>query len=315
AGDVKGRTTVELGVIDPPRRAAVLRQLGESGTAGDIALTVRRTDDSLRDVVLSLVRIELGGESCTLGIFRDVTEGKRADEQLRVSRAALRSLATRQQNVREDERARIAREIHDSLGQALTALKLDLAAAREVARRSDPALAERLAETARTADDLVKGVRRIATELRPPILDELGLPAAIEWLARDFSRRTGIACRAAVQAGEGPLRADLATALFRILQESLTNVSRHAGAAAVDVELTVSSDVVTLEIRDDGCGITMTAATGPRSLGILGMRERAAALGGVLEVVPHPGGGTKVAAWFPPGRRARSRGKGGGGSR
>ncbi|MGH7607083.1 MAG: PAS domain S-box protein, partial [Gemmatimonadales bacterium] len=127
AGDVKGRTTVELGVIDALRRAAVLRQLGESGMAGDIALTVRQTDNALRDVVLSLVRIELGGESCTLGIYRDVTEGKRADEQLRASRAALRSLATRQQNVREDERARIAREIHDSLGQALTALKLDLA--------------------------------------------------------------------------------------------------------------------------------------------------------------------------------------------
>jgi hypothetical protein len=254
--------------------------------------------------------MELGGEASTLGIYRDVTEGKRADEQLRASRAALRGLATRQQDVREDERARIAREIHDSLGQALTALKLDLAAAREAAQRGAPGLVERLGETAQMVDDLVKGVRRIATELRPPILDELGLPAAVEWLARDFTRRSGLLCSVKVHPTTKPIAADLATALFRILQEALTNISRHSAAHRVDIDLSVKSDVVTLEISDDGRGITEAGASGPGSLGILGMRERAAALGGVVEVGPRPDGvGTRVAAWFPRQRRTPDPGR------
>jgi two-component system sensor histidine kinase UhpB len=302
--EVIGETTIALGVIDCDRRVALTRLLREGGTVGDIELSVRRRSGSTRDVVLSLVRIELGGEACTLGIYRDVTEGKRAEEQLRASRAALRGLATRQQDVREDERARIAREIHDSLGQALTALKLDLAAAREAAQHGSPGLVERLGETAQMVDDLVKGVRRIATELRPPILDELGLPAAVEWLARDFTRRSGLVSSVKVHPTTKPIAADLATALFRILQEALTNISRHAAARRVEIDLSVKSDVVTLEISDDGRGITEAGASGPGSLGILGMRERAAALGGVVEVGPRPDGvGTRVAAWFPRQRR------------
>jgi len=306
--EVISQTTVALGVIDAPRRAALLKLFAETGIVGDIELEIRRCHGQTRTVVLSLAQIELGGQACTLGTYRDVTDAKRAEEQVRASRTALRSLATRQQDVREGERTRIAREIHDSLGQALTALKLQLAAAQEMAATDAPALADRLLETALMVDDLVKGVRRIATELRPPILDELGLAAAVEWLALDFRRRTGVACQATVLPTGGAIADDVATALFRILQEALTNVSRHAGATRVDIELGMKSDCVTIEINDDGRGITEAGATGPASLGILGMRERAAALGGVLEVVPRVSGGTRVAAWFPPpGRRARPR--------
>jgi signal transduction histidine kinase len=234
-----------------------------------------------------------------VGSMMDVTERKRSQEQLHESRAALRMLAARQQDVREEERTRIAREIHDSLGQALTALKLQLAAAQTAAAQEPPALRERLSETSFMVDDLVKTVRRIATELRPPILDQLGLPAAVEWMARDFRRRTGIACEPTVLITQGLVKGELGTALFRIIQEALTNVSRHAGAMQVQVELGLKSGCVTLEVRDDGCGITEAAATGPTSLGILGMRERAAALGGVLEVAPRSGSGTRVTAWFP----------------
>jgi signal transduction histidine kinase len=242
-----------------------------------------------------------------VGSMMDVSERKRSDEQLRASRAALRLLAARHQDVREGERTRIAREIHDSLGQALTALKLQLAAAQESAAHDGLPLAESLSETALMVDDLVKAVRRIATELRPPILDELGLAPAIEWLAQDFSRRTGIACRPIMRRVDVAIGAEVATALFRIVQEALTNVSRHAGATRVDLELGGQSHCVTLEINDDGRGITEAAATGPGSLGILGMRERAAALGGVLEVVPRGAGGTRVAAWFPPPSAAPTR--------
>jgi two-component system sensor histidine kinase UhpB len=147
-------------------------------------------------------------------------------------------------------------------------------------------------------------VRRIATELRPPILDQLGLPAAIEWLAHDFTRRTGIPCATTILPATATISADLATALFRIVQEALTNVVRHAAAKSVQIQLRVKPDLITLEITDDGRGITEAAAHGPGSLGILGMRERAAAQGGVLEVGPLLPRGTRISAWFA---SARSR--------
>jgi len=250
-----------------------------------------------------------GAVQALLGITRDVTETRRAEEQLRASRAALRSLATRQQDIREDERTRIAREIHDSLGQALTALKMQLAAAQDAASRESPALSGRLHETALTVDDLVKSVRRIASDLRPPILDQLGLPAALEWLAQDFTRRTSINCRSAIGPTNGAITGEMATALFRIVQEALTNVVRHADATRVDINLGMKSGCVTLEINDDGGGITEAGTVGPGSLGILGMRERAAVLGGVLEVAPREEGGTRVAAWFPPAPGAAGSGR------
>jgi PAS domain S-box-containing protein len=297
--EILGRTTVELGVIDAAKRAALVERLREEGVVNDIELEVRPRDSEPRAGLLSLVRIELGGQQCTLGTYRDITEAKRAEEQLRASRTALRSLATRQQDIRESERSRIAREIHDSLGQALTALKLQLVAAQDAAATEAPELSTRFAETALMVDDLVKSVRRIATELRPPILDQLGLPAAVEWLAQDFFRRTGIRCHTSILPTDGAITNELATALFRIVQEALTNVLRHAGATRVNIELGAKSGCVMLEINDDGTGIT-EAGMGPGSLGILGMRERAAALGGVLEVAPRSNGGTRVAAWFPP---------------
>ena len=300
--DVRGQPIISI--IVPEHRTAftdlqtrVFR--GESGTLEFeiVGLKGRRKWLATQAVPF---RDAAGNVQALLGITRDITDARRAEEQLRASRAALRSLATRQQDIREDERTRIAREIHDSLGQALTALKLQLSAAQEAASRESPALGTRLHETAVMVDDLVKSVRRIATELRPPILDQLGLPAALEWLAHDFSRRTGIRCEPTIVPANDAISTELATAVFRIVQEGLTNISRHAGASHVQIGLGVESQCVTLEISDDGHGITEAATTGPASLGILGMRERAAALGGVLEVAPRTGGGTRVTAWFPP---------------
>ena len=299
--EIIGQTTVELGIVTPQQRAALVKTLEEEGVINEVELELHPRNASPRSGLLSLVLIEVGGRKCVLGTYRDITQAKRADEQLRASRAALRSLATREQDIREDERTRIAREIHDSLGQALTALKLQLSTAQEAASaNTGGGLRNRLHETAQTVDDLVKSVRRIATDLRPPILDQLGLPAALEWLAQDFSKRTGICCVATISANNEAISNEVGTALFRIVQEALTNVLRHAGAGRVDIELGVRSGCITLEINDDGSGITEARTSGPRSLGILGMRERAAALGGVLEVAPRDDGGTRVAAWFPP---------------
>lgn len=293
-----------LDVVAPEHRAAftALHDRVFQGRSGTLEFEIIGLKGRRRWVATHTVplRDASGTIQAALGITRDITEARRAEEQIRASRAALRSLATRQQDVREDERTRIAREIHDTLGQALTALKLQLSAAQEAAAKDAPALKTRLQETTLTVDDLVKSVRRIASDLRPPILDQLGLPAAVEWQAQDFTRRTGIRCEAAVLPTEGAISDELATSVFRIVQEALTNVLRHAGATRVDIELGTKGGCVALEINDDGTGITEAGTMGPGSLGILGMRERAAALGGVLEVTPRAGGGTRVAAWFPP---------------
>jgi len=300
---VRGQSIAQ--VVAPEHRAAFLdlHRRVFAGEAGTLEFEVIGLKGGRRWLATQAVPLRdregAGVVQALLGITRDVTETRRAEELLRASRTALRSLATRQQDIREDERTRIAREIHDSLGQALTALKLHLAAAQEAVAREAPSLGCRLVETADMVDDLVKMVRRIATELRPPILDQLGLPAALEWLAQDFSHRTGIACRTTILPTSGAISQELATALFRIVQEGLTNISRHAEAAEVEIALELKSQCVTLEISDDGRGITEATTTGPGSLGILGMRERAAALGGVLEVVPRNDGGTRVTAWFP----------------
>src|SRR6266550_1832038 len=300
--DVRGRHIISLVVPEHRTAFADLQSRVFRGESGTLEFEIVGLKGRRKWVATQAVpfRDAAGNVQALLGITRDITDARRAEEQLRASRAALRSLATRQQDIREGERTRIAREIHDSLGQALTALKLQLSAAQEAASREAPALGTRLHETAVMVDDLVKSVRRIATELRPPILDQLGLPAALEWLAHDFSRRTGIRCEPTIMPTDDVISQELGTALFRIVQEGLTNISRHADASQVQIALGVKSHCVTLEISDDGRGITEAATTGPGSLGILGMRERAAALGGVLEVAPRGDGGTRVTAWFPP---------------
>ena len=188
------------------------------------------------------------------------------------------ALSERMEAIREDERTGIARELHDELGQALTALKLDLAwLARRVAR-SARAAADKIVEMTRTADDMLETVRRISAELRPGILDDIGLPAAIEWQGEEFAARTGVACRVRSEVDDLHVDRGVATAMFRIYQEALTNVARHAGATSVEVGLRLERGHVRLEVSDDGVGLP---DIGRRSgLGLLGMRERAHRLGG-----------------------------------
>lgn len=227
----------------------------------------------------------------------DVTEAKRAGERLRASEAELRALAARLQQIREEERARIAREIHDELGQALTALKLDLGWIR--GRLGRPEAASKLVAMSGLVDEMVRTVRRIATELRPGVLDHVGLAAAIEWEAGEFASRTGIPCVLHSALGDCPLERDLATAVFRIFQETLTNVARHADAGQVTVRLGNQDGWLVLEVSDDGRGINDAAIHNPGSLGLLGMRERALAFQGELELSGCAGQGTTVRLRLP----------------
>ncbi len=236
--------------------------------------------------------------------FVDITALQQAEQELKSSRENLRRLAGRLQAVREEERTMVAREIHDVLAQELTSLKMDLAwLNRRLAQPIDEAkqhlLREKVAGMSTTADTAIASVQRIATELRPVVLDSLGLCAAIEWQAKDFEQRSGIACRTNMPDHDLHLDRDSATALFRILQESLTNVARHSGATQVDIELHRDDGWVNLAVRDNGRGIRAAEVNDPYSVGLLGMRERATLLGGQCEIGGHPGAGTAVTARLP----------------
>jgi len=232
-------------------------------------------------------------------------ERRRAVQQLRESHEQLRALSVHLQTVREDERTRIAREVHDELGQALTGLKLDLSRLGHQQLGVPKSHTGKIKSLVARIDAIIQTVRRIATELRPGILDDLGLVAAIEWQANDFQSRTGIECVARTSVPEKPvLSAELNTAFFRIFQETLTNVIRHADASRVEVQLKKETGHVVLEVRDNGRGITDAEICGAESLGVRGMRERAALLGGEVAIRGAPREGTTVTVWIPLGRAA-----------
>ncbi len=235
----------------------------------------------------------------------DRDKHRRAEEQLRESHEQLRALSVYLQSVREEERTRIAREVHDELGQALTSCKLDLSwIAGKLPRGLKPLLAKTKALSAHI-DSTIQMVRRISTELRPGVLDHLGLAAALEWQANEFQTRTGIRCDVHSRVREPLLDRDLDTTLFRIFQETLTNIIRHAGATQVTVDLKESKGRIILDIRDNGRGISEDEISKPESMGLLGMRERAALLGGDFKISRLPGSkGTQVSVTIPL-RRAR----------
>jgi len=199
--------------------------------------------------------------------------------------------------VREEERTYIAREVHDELGQALTGLKIDLAWLKS--RMADRVLVDRVQSVIVRIDGAIDTVRRIATDLRPSVLDDLGLVAAVEWQAQEFERSTGITVQLEVQAEHVELEDICATTAFRILQETLTNVARHANATRVTIALRVSSEALTLEVRDNGRGISKAEMASPQSLGLLGSRERAIACGGKLVIDGVRGKGTTVSLRIP----------------
>jgi signal transduction histidine kinase len=228
-----------------------------------------------------------------------VPERRRAEDQLRDALSVLHQLTARLMSAREDERARVARAMHDELGQAYTALKMDLSWIDQRLPRSATVLHERTAIMRRLIEDTIVRMRRIATELRPSTLDELGLADAIEWQAQEFEAHTGIHCQVRVPRQELLLDEQQATALFRIFQEALTNVARHAGATEVHARLGKYSNRLTLIVRDNGKGFEEPKGNGEKSLGLLGMRERTLLVSGKFSIRGVPGKGTVVRVSVP----------------
>jgi PAS domain S-box-containing protein len=242
------------------------------------------------EITLGVVDDGAVGRAGFRWLIRDVAARQNAAE-------ALRQLAARLEVAREQERKGIAREIHDELGQALTALRIDLSWLKARLPKTAPNLTAKADEMGGVVEKTIRAVRRIATDLRPPVLDDLGLVAALEWQAEDLADRTGV--RIDLDLDDVDLDEGRATAVFRIFQEALTNVARHARADRVRVTLEATPREIMLQVQDDGRGMEKTQLTDPRSLGLLGMRERSIAWGGTLDVQTRPGKGTTIVLRLP----------------
>lgn len=234
--------------------------------------------------------------------FEDITEQKKAQEELERSRQELRNLSVHLQSVREEESARVARKIHDELGQSLTALQMDLSWLDNRLPADNQDIREKTRSMSKLVDETIDSVHKLTLELRPSMLDDLGLPAAIEWQAGDFQKRSGIRCQVNIRCDNDLVDKDLATAVFRIFQETLTNIVRHAKATNCRVSLTKNEKELCLEVADNGIGITQWQVDDSRSFGMIGMRERAHLWGGTVHVRNAKPSGTVVRVMIPLGK-------------
>jgi len=225
----------------------------------------------------------------------EIAVREHAEQQLKTSLDQLRALAGRLQSAREEERTLIAREIHDELGQACTAIKMDLALIGRKTTKTQSQLRAKVDSATQVVDNMIVTLRKIASELRPRALDDLGLTAALEWQAQEFQSRTGIHCRFIMPQEPIALDSERSTAIFRIFQESLTNVARHAHATRVEARLEREADQLIFRVHDNGRGFDPQEAKARRSLGLVGMQERAFLLNGELKVEGVPGAGTTIA--------------------
>ena len=223
-----------------------------------------------------------------------VLERKEAQDESERSQDQLRKLYHRLEQVREEERTRTAREVHDHLGQVLTTIKLELSLLRKKLSNYNPSIQESTEELLEMSDDAIQTVKKISMDLRPPILDDLGIAEAIVWQVKEFTSRTGIECEFEDNLDYFEPNLERSTTLFRVFQETLTNVARHAEATKVYVTLSQFNETVTLKIQDNGCGISLDQVSNLRSLGLLGMRERAMVWGGNVQIHGVPDEGTTV---------------------
>ena len=268
-------------------------------SAGISTVKIRRMRRKDGSVVITEVRSQQLPDGRFLSVIRDMTERIKAEEELKSSYKAVRSLTAHLQNIREEERTNIAREIHDELGQQLTVLKMDVAWLNKKFQGPDEKVNSRLKDLLTMIDETVKSVRRISSQLRPSLLDDLGLTAAMEWQLGEFEKRAGIKTLFETPHEELPVPDASKTALFRIFQECLTNVLRHSSATSVVVSLKEADQQLVMSITDNGVGFEPLKVGGKRTLGILGMKERAEMIGGTYEINSKPGEGTSVIVSVP----------------
>lgn len=240
------------------------------------------------------------------GINRDITIRRTLEAELRASHQKLRALTAKLEDVREEERTHISRELHDELGQVLTGLKIDLTwLAKRIPKEQKPLL-EKANAMRGQIDSIIEYIRRIATQLRPKLLDDFGFVEAIEWLISDFRERTAIRCRFRSNLKHMSIDPKASTIIFRIIQETLTNIMRHSGASSVTIDMKKTSAQLNIEVKDNGVGINENDMKANRSLGILGMRERVSILNGTIKIEGAPGKGTRIKISIPVSELAES---------
>lgn len=288
AREAHRRHTEEFGRVEPGSRTMAPR----------VEITGLRADGTEFPIESTISHTLVGGKRQLTAVLRDVTERRRSDEKLREMNLQLRELSVALQNVREQERSRIALELHDELGQQLTGLKLELSWLGTRLKEGREAPPERVDAMRRQLDAAIASVRRISTELRPRILDDLGFQAAVSWQAGEFSKRSGLPVALDLEAADRVVDNGLATCLFRIVQEALTNVARHADASRVAIRLSVDRGQLVLTVSDDGRGIP-DMGPGLSGIGLLSMRERASAFGGRFAAIGAEGSGTTIEVSIP----------------
>ncbi|HEX9184993.1 MAG TPA: PAS domain-containing sensor histidine kinase [Burkholderiales bacterium] len=288
-------------VVEFGRTGVTSRRMGDA-----VTLWALRADGSEFPIDASISQGGDAGRRFYTVILRDVTRRKLFEDTLRQQQQELRELSARVQEAREEEKTRIARELHDELGQLLTALKMDMAWLRERLPPRESELVARAEGMSALLDRTVSSSRRIASDLRPLMLDDLGLADAAQWLVEDFGKHSGIRLELRAPQAEvfEALSKGAATAVYRAIQESLTNIARHSGAKNAWIVMAQENGALTIEIEDDGRGIAEGDMAKARSLGLKGMRERVAYYGGSLEVGPAPRGGTRLRLSVPIGNAA-----------
>jgi signal transduction histidine kinase len=252
-------------------------------------------DVSLLSVFAALEGIVISSVRTRDVMKQESTKRKRTEEELKNALKNIRNLTAKMELIREEERTQVARQIHDELGQLLTGFRLDLS----WLAKNQKAILEKSKLMLKLSDTTLESVQRISSELRPGLLDELGLAKAIEWQAQDFQSRCGIKCSVSLDFDDRDLDRNLGTAVFRIFQEAITNVARHSHATRMSIKLREDAGDVLLTVADNGRGIEADEITSPKSLGLVGMRERAEAFGGTVEINGIPGKGTTINARLP----------------
>ena len=281
----------------------------KTGKLRDEEMMIIAKDGKRRMVLLSAaaVKNKAGKILHTVSAQKDITERKQAEEEIKNSQLQLRNLTAHLQSVREEERTLIAREMHDELGQALTAMKMDLSWLDKRLPKDQKPLLEKTKSMSKLVDATLQTVKKISTELRPGLLDDLGLTAAIEWQAEEFQTRTGIKCEITVDPEDIILDKDRSTAIFRIFQETLTNVARHAKATKVKVSLKEKAGKIELKVRDNGKGITEKQVSDPKSFGLIGIKERAYYLDGKVVIKGLQDKGTALTIRIPLPKKGKTR--------
>ena len=296
AAEMEGRHVLEWHV--PENRVAVMNSLSAFMDTGQASVETRllAKDGHSIPFLLTAVKFKSNGQNYLIGIGSDVTERKKAEEELKNSLEQLKQLSQYIEQVRENERIAISRELHDDLGQSLTAVKIDLGMIKQ--KVTDDEVILKINKLTALVGETIKTVQRLTSQLRPEIIDDLGLEAAIDWYTKEFEQRTGIKVLLDMDSGLSMLP-NASLTLFRIMQESLTNIARHSSANRVEIGLSQNRESICFRISDNGIGITEDEIKSRKSFGIISMKERTASLGGSFEICSKSGCGTIINLILP----------------